>query len=132
MLSIEIKTDSRESLYDISGEIRKIIDKNEWENGILLLHCPHTTAGLTINESADPDVRRDICQHLKKLIPKDPKFLHAEGNSDAHIKSSLMGPQLYLIIHEGVLQLGTWQGIYFCEWDGPRNRNLWLKFLPDK
>jgi secondary thiamine-phosphate synthase enzyme len=91
--------------------------------------CPHTTAGLTINENADPAVKADIIKYLEKLVPENSRFSHSEGNSDAHIKSSLMGNSLNIIIENSKLILGTWQGIYFCEFDGPRNREIYVKIM---
>ena len=99
-------------------------------NGALLLFSPHTTCGLTINEGADPDVRRDMVRFFSAMVPQDADFDHAEGNSDAHIKTTLHGPSLMLIVEDGQLQLGRWQSIYLCEGDGPRQRTLWAQWLP--
>ena len=96
----------------------------------MLLYCPHTTGAVTINEGADPDVVRDINVNMNKLVPFRGDYHHAEGNSDAHIKSSLFGCEQMVIIEGGNIQLGTWQKIYFCEFDGPRSRKLWAKWLP--
>lgn len=129
MEKLQINTSAREQLVDVTSEVRSVIRKRGWESGLLLLFCPHTTGAVTINEAADPDVAADIKTFLGKLIPKNSGFAHAEGNSDAHIKSSLIGPDLTLIVEDGDLVLGTWQGVYFYEGDGPRKRSLWLKFL---
>lgn len=129
MYSITLESHSREEMIPVGSLIQKEVRERGWGSGLLFLHCPHTTAGITINESADPDVRKDMCGHLKLMVPQDSAFRHYEGNSDAHIKSSLMGPQLFLIIEEGRLALGQWQEIYFCEWDGPRTRQLWFYYL---
>lgn len=129
MLTITVTSREREEMIPVTRVIQQEVNSRGWQSGVIFLHCPHTTAGITINESADPDVRRDICSHLQKLVPQSPSFRHYEGNSDAHIKSSLMGPQLFLLVEEGELALGQWQEVYFCEWDGPRKRKLWLHFL---
>lgn len=116
-------------MIPVSQYIQDELTRHGRKNGIIFVHCPHTTAGVTINESADPDVRTDMCGHLRKMIPQNASFRHFEGNSDAHIKSSLLGAQLFLIFKDGRLALGQWQEVYFCEWDGPRARELWLQFL---
>lgn len=128
MVEISISTKKHNEFVDISTQIRNVIDDNNWENGVLFLNTLHTTAGLTINENADPDVKSDIITALEELIPK-LNFKHFEGNSDAHIKSSLMGTALTIPVIRGQLVLGTWQGIYFCEFDGPRSRKIHLSFL---
>ena len=128
---LSIKTSSREELIDITHLIREAVSQANIKNGIILLHVPHTTAAITINENADPDVKRDILYKLSKEIPRHDGYHHGEGNSDAHLKSSLIGPTLQLIISDGRLLLGTWQGILFCEFDGPRSRRLYLKIISD-
>lgn len=128
---LKVKTNRREELIDITHLIREAVASSAIKNGIVHLHVPHTTAAITINENADPDVKRDILYKLNKEIPKQDDYHHGEGNSDAHIKSSLFGPTLPLIISDSKLLLGTWQGILFCEFDGPRNRRLYLKILAD-
>lgn len=130
MRALSLKTSHRKELVSITGQIESLIRAEGWKTGAVLLFCPHTTAALTVNESADPDVARDMRGFMSKLVPILPEFRHAEGNSDAHIQSSLFGPSLMLIVEGGRLCLGTWQGIYFCEWDGPRTRELWVQFLP--
>jgi secondary thiamine-phosphate synthase enzyme len=97
--------------------------------GLCQIFIPHTTAAVTINENADPSVKRDILKELNKVIPFDDNYHHSEGNSAAHIKSSLTGPSLTIIVHQSRLKLGTWQGIYFCEFDGPRHRQIWVKLI---
>lgn len=129
MEKISIQTGSREELLDITRAVQSLVASKGWAEGVLLLWCPHTTGAVTVNENADPDVARDIVVNMKKLVPRSGDYSHAEGNSDAHIKMSLFGPGLPLIVSEGRVQLGTWQGIYFCEWDGPRTRKLWLQFV---
>lgn len=127
---LNIKTDSREQFKDITSEIENIIEKNKVKDGICFVFVSHTTAGITINENADPSVRKDIINKLDKLVPRDSNYSHSEGNSDAHIKASLMGFSESILIDEGRLVLGTWQGIFFCEFDGPRQRKIRVKVLP--
>jgi secondary thiamine-phosphate synthase enzyme len=124
---LNIKTTKREILIDLTSDIDKIVRENNIQEGVCRLFVPHTTAGITINENADPAVLRDIINHLAKLIPQNAGFSHGEGNSDAHIKSSLMGISINILIHNGRLMLGTWQGIMFAEYDGPRNRKLFVQ-----
>ncbi|WP_316897466.1 secondary thiamine-phosphate synthase enzyme YjbQ [Pseudodesulfovibrio indicus] len=126
---LEIRTHEREELADITGAVRRMISANGWSDGALLLYCPHTTGAVTVNEGADPDVVRDIVVNMRKLVPHRGDYRHAEGNSDAHIKSSLFGCDQMVIVEGGNLMLGTWQKIYFCEFDGPRTRKLWVKWL---
>ena len=129
MNTINIQTKKRNELIDITDQIEKIIQKGSARNGICIIFCPHTTAGLTINENADPSVKKDILNYLSKLIPISEHFSHLEGNSDAHIKASVIGSSLQVIVEDKRLALGTWQGIYFCEFDGPRPRNIYTHFL---
>lgn len=130
MVSLEIRTERRAELLPVASQLAALVREQGWLSGALLVYCPHTTAGLTVNENADPDVARDMEAFMGKLVPQSAAFRHAEGNSDAHIKTSLFGPSLMLIVEDGRMQLGTWQGVYFCEWDGPRRRTLWAQFLP--
>jgi secondary thiamine-phosphate synthase enzyme len=127
MQKINVKTNSRVELVDITDRIQAIISKEKVEEGICFLFCPHTTAGLTINENADPSVKKDITNTLNKLVPANAGYSHSEGNADSHVKSSLLGASLTIFIEGGQLALGTWQGIYFCESDGPRSREVWVK-----
>jgi len=129
MEKIKLKTTKRIDLLDITDEIQNIVTKSKIKGGVCFIFCPHTTAGLTINENADPSVRRDIINTLNKLVPENAGYAHTEGNADSHIKSSLFGSSLTIFIEEGQLALGTWQGIYFCEGDGPRSREVWVKFV---
>ncbi|MBW1659165.1 MAG: YjbQ family protein [Deltaproteobacteria bacterium] len=131
MEKISVTTGKRIQLIDITDKIRDIVHKNGWKDGAVLLFIPHTTAGITINEGADPDVRRDIEETLAQLIPYRGNYRHAEGNSDAHIKTTLTGNSSFVILENGNLKLGTWQSIFFCEYDGPRNRNLWIQHLEE-
>jgi secondary thiamine-phosphate synthase enzyme len=125
----QIKTNSREEMVDITIYVKESIKNSKINDGIAVIYVPHTTAGLTINENADPSVKKDILKFLKEKIPKNYNFSHLEGNSDAHIKSSLFGCSLIVIISNGKPLLGTWQGIYFCEFDGPRNRTFYVKIM---
>lgn len=127
---LEIKTTNREEFLDITDKITKLASTSSIKCGYCLVFVPHTTAGITINENADPSVRSDILTVLKKAVPDDLSYKHGEGNSPAHVKASLMGPSVTVMIEEGKLKLGTWQGIYFCEFDGPRNRKVYVSFFP--
>ncbi|QGY39920.1 YjbQ family protein [Pseudodesulfovibrio cashew] len=129
MEHLQISTHAREEMVDITTAVRRLINENGWSDGALLLYCPHTTGAVTINEGADPDVVRDITMNMNKLVPHRGDYRHAEGNSDAHIKSSMFGCDQMVIVEGGNIQLGTWQKIYFCEFDGPRTRKLWVKWL---
>lgn len=129
MENIEVKTTRRIELIDITDKIQQLISKSKIKQGICFLSVPHTTAGITINENADPSVKRDILNALNKLIPEGAGYTHSEGNADSHIKSSLLGNCLHVFIKEGQLSLGTWQGVFFAEGDGPRRRNVWVKIL---
>jgi secondary thiamine-phosphate synthase enzyme len=131
MEKIKIKTTSRTDLIDITDKIQSIVSASKVKDGVCFIFCPHTTAGLTINENADPSVQTDINNTLNRLIPHNANYSHAEGNSDGHIKSSLLGVSLNVFIENGQLQLGTWQGIYFMEGDGPRAREVWVKISAD-
>jgi secondary thiamine-phosphate synthase enzyme len=131
MRSISINTKKRIEFIDITEDIERIVKDSKVKNGICVIFCPHTTAGLTINENADSSVREDIINHLEKLVPYNKNYLHSEGNSDAHIKTSLFLNSLTIIIEDFNLVLGTWQGIYFCEFDGPRKRNVFIKIIKD-
>ena len=129
METVQIRTHEREEMVDITGAVRNVVREKGWNSGAVLVYCPHTTGAVTINEGADPDVVRDVIVNLRKLIPHRGDYHHAEGNSDSHIKTSLFGPSQLVIVENGELQLGTWQKLYFCEFDGPRSRKLWVTFL---
>ncbi len=129
MEQIAVKTRTHCELLDITPQVESIVRKSGVKNGICFVFVPHTTAGVTINENADPDVIRDIIMELDKMVPPDDGYAHQEGNSAAHIKSSLMGCSQTVLIEEGRLALGTWQSLFFCEFDGPRTRSLWVKIL---
>lgn len=120
---------SRENMYNITGKVREALSKSKLTEGICVVYCPHTTAGITINENADPDVVTDILLGLSKAFPDRVEFRHGEGNSAAHLKSSCLGASQTIIVQNGKLLLGTWQGIYFCEFDGPRTRKFYVKTI---
>ncbi len=126
---IEISTSKRIEFLDITLIVSNIVSESNIKDGICLVYVPHTTCGLTINEHADPSVVSDIINHLSKLVPHNSDYKHLEGNSDAHIKASIFGSSLSVIISNGKLLLGTWQGIFLCEFDGPRKRNVYIKIL---
>lgn len=131
MESITVKTAQRTEMIDITAQVREIVRKLSLNHGLVLVFVPHTTAAVTINENADPDVQRDMLYELNKIVPFQDAYHHLEGNSAAHIKASLFGASQMVIVENGNLQLGTWQGIYFCEFDGPRNRRAWIKLIHD-
>lgn len=131
MEKINIRTNSRVELIDITESIQEAVSKVKIKEGTCFLFCPHTTAGLTINENADASVKKDIINSLNKVVPANAGYSHSEGNADSHIKSSLFGSSLTIFIESGKLALGTWQGIYFCESDGPRSRQVWVKSAAD-
>ncbi|MYL81642.1 YjbQ family protein [Desulfovibrio aerotolerans] len=126
---LEQRTPRREALVRITPALTELVTAKGWRDGAMVVFCPHTTAGLTVNEDADPDVATDMVAILGRLVPRDPDYRHAEGNSDAHVKTTLVGPSLTLIVAGGRIQLGTWQGVYLCEWDGPRTRKIWVQWL---
>jgi secondary thiamine-phosphate synthase enzyme len=131
MKAFKISTSEREQIRDVTSVLRDWVSESGFSSGLLALYCPHTTAALTLNENADPDVKRDILHHLKKTVPRSPEFRHFEDNADAHIKSILTGFSCVLMVEKGRMLLGRWQGVYFCEFDGPKDRELWAKFMPD-
>jgi len=124
---ISVRSTNKTQFIDITSQVQKIISEINIKSGICLVYVPHTTAGLTINENADPAVQKDILKTINKIIPFADNYSHLEGNSAAHIKASLVGFSQNLIIEDGSLVLGTWQGIYFCEFDGPRHRQVYVK-----
>lgn len=127
---LSVNSGQKEELIDITNEIRKIIKQNGFKDGLIIIFVPHTTAGVFINEGADPDVVEDILQMLKKNVPDSFPYKHAEGNSTAHIKSLICGSSINIILEDESLKLGTWQSVFFGEFDGPRHRQVWIKFLP--
>ena len=125
-----VRTRNRTEFLDITAQVGKIIQESKVQSGLAVVFVPHTTAAVTINENADPSVQHDILADLNRLVPFSGPYQHTEGNSAAHIKSSLVGPSETLLIENGRLALGTWQGVYFCEFDGPRTRKVWVKIIP--
>lgn len=132
MKEIEISTRERMVMVDITGEVERAVMASGVKEGICTVFVPHTTAGVTINENADPSVREDILGKLAELVPHHGHYRHSEGNADAHIKASLMGSSVHVLVRGARLQFGTWQGIFFCEFDGPRRRKVWVRVLPDR
>jgi secondary thiamine-phosphate synthase enzyme len=129
MKRFDISTKSRTEFIDITAKVGEIVRESKVKDGVCVVFVPHTTAGITVNENADPSVRVDIVEELNKVVPFDDGYHHAEGNADAHIKSTLVGTDKTIFVENGALVLGTWQGIYFCEFDGPRRRNVFVKIL---
>jgi len=129
MKAIQVRTQSRIQFVDITSEVKDAISVSGIREGLALVFVPHTTAAVTINEAADPSVVSDIISKLSQMVPHRDNYLHSEGNSDAHIKASLIGSSVNLVISGGALVLGTWQGIFFCEFDGPRQRKVFVKVI---
>jgi len=127
--SFGVKTSATEELIDITESVNRIVGRSSLAEGLCIIYTPHTTAAITINENADPSVRKDILKGLDSLNLEQIRFSHSEGNSPAHIKSSLIGCSETVLIENGRLSLGTWQGIYFCEFDGPRTRKVLVKII---
>ena len=121
----------REGMYNVTTQVRTAVRESGVQSGMAIVYCPHTTAGITINENADPDVQHDLLLGLAAAFPDRREFRHAEGNSAAHLKSSCVGTSQRVLIENGHLLLGTWQGVYFCEFDGPRTRRFYVKVLAD-
>jgi len=126
--TLEVATRERCELVDLTRKVQDEVSAAGLQSGLVTVYCPHTTSAITINENADPDVRRDLLFALERAVPNEG-FHHGEGNSDAHTKTSLVGPSVSVIVEDGKLQLGTWQSIFFCEFDGPRRRTVWVKLL---
>ncbi|MBZ5701302.1 MAG: secondary thiamine-phosphate synthase enzyme YjbQ [Acidobacteriia bacterium] len=131
MITLRVKTTRRTQLVDITGEVQRAVKESGIAAGVCYLYVPHTTAGVAINEHADPDVAADVEGALDRLIPHQGPYRHSEGNSDAHIKTVLTGTSQVVFLEGGKLALGRWQGIFFCEFDGPRERSLWVKIVAD-
>jgi len=129
VVKLEVKSQQAMEMIDITREVQRAVQQSGVSSGEVLVYIPHTTAGLTINENADPDVIRDLLIGLKALSPERPEYRHQEGNSSAHLLSTLVGVEKRFIISGGQLKMGTWQGIYFCEFDGPRHRQVWIKII---
>jgi secondary thiamine-phosphate synthase enzyme len=127
--AISIKTSRRVEFINITGQLKRALAESGVKAGLMNIFVPHTTAGVTINENADPDVVSDMIGYFNKAVPFNDNYAHGEGNSAAHIKSTLFGPSLTIIADQGELLLGTWQGVYFCEFDGPRMREFYVKII---
>ena len=127
MKKLKISTTGRNVMYKINDEVQNAVKELDIEDGVVTVYCPHSTAGIIIQESDDPAVQVDILRRLNDLVPLNREYDHQEGNSDAHIKSTLTGSSIQVFVEKGELQLGTWQSIYFCEFDGPREREIWIK-----
>jgi secondary thiamine-phosphate synthase enzyme len=129
MKTITVRTHEHCQLVDITSEVQAVVREADVRSGLCVVYCPHTTGAITINENADPDVVRDLLMALDRVAPADWPYRHMEGNSDAHLKSSLMGCAKQIIVEGGALVLGTWQAVYFCEFDGPRSRKVHIKVI---
>jgi secondary thiamine-phosphate synthase enzyme len=129
MNTIEVRTKAREEFVDLTAEVERSVAASGVAAGICVVTVPHTTAGITVNENADPDVRADMGMVLRKIVPDTLPYTHGEGNSPAHVKASLVGSSVTLIVEGGKLKLGTWQGVFFCEFDGPRTRKAWVQVI---
>jgi secondary thiamine-phosphate synthase enzyme len=127
MNTIEIRTRTREEFVDLTAEVERSVAVSGVPSGICVVTVPHTTAGITVNENADPDVRADMAMVLRKIVPDTFPYAHGEGNSPAHVKAALVGSSVTLLVEGGRLKLGTWQGVFFCEFDGPRTRQAWVR-----
>jgi secondary thiamine-phosphate synthase enzyme len=132
MRTLEIRTRAGEEIVDLTSEVQGVVASFGVIDGLCVVFVPHTTAGVTINENADPDVRADILTALRRAVPDSLPFAHSEGNSPAHVKASLIGSSVMIVVADGKLLLGTWQGIQFCEFDGPRDRKAWVQIIGNK
>ena len=126
---IEIRTRAKEEFVDLTTELDRIVTAAGVASGVCVVAVPHTTAGVTVNENADPDVRADLLMTLRRIVPDTLPYAHAEGNSPAHVKAALVGSSVSLIVDGGRLRLGTWQGVFLCEFDGPRTRKVWIQIV---
>jgi len=129
MQKLRLETTERSTLINITAEVQQLVSASGVEQGLCLVYSPHTTAGITVQEGYDPDVTRDIAVHLEQMVPHTGDYRHAEGNSDSHIKAMLTGNSQALPVEYGKLQLGRWQAIFFCEFDGPRQRTVWVQIV---
>jgi len=128
-MELKVVSKKRNEMIDITNDVQRLIDKQNIQDGFVIVYIPHTTAGITINEGADPSVQRDIIETLNRIIPESGNYLHSEGNSDAHIKASIIGSSVIVLIENSRLVLGTWQHIFFYEGDGPRSRKVYLEII---
>lgn len=131
-IEFSLVSKKRIEMIDITSQIKNVVDENEFQKGFVKLFVPHTTAGLTINENSDPYVQKDIINAMSDIVPESSNFYHVEGNSDAHLKSSLFGVALDLLVENGKVILGTWQSVFFCEFDGPRTRKVFVQLFGEK
>lgn len=129
MRELKVISKKRNEMIDITNDVQRLIDQENIQDGFVIVYIPHTTAGITINEGADPNVQRDIIETLNRIIPESGNYLHSEGNSDAHIKASIIGSSVVVLIENSRLVLGTWQHIFFYEGDGPRSRKVYLEII---
>ena len=128
MQTVSVPTRQRNQMVDVTALVQRVVREANLRSGYVICYVPHTTAGITIQENADPDVVHDVLYKLEQIVPRDERaFRHAEGNSDSHIKASMMGSSVTVLVEDGQLVFGTWQGIYFCEFDGPRQRTMMIK-----
>lgn len=132
MIILTLETHKHDEMYDITSQIRSAVRKMELQNGAVIVYSPHTTCGITINEHADSDVAKDLLHILDTTFPWNGQYHHSEGNSAAHMKTAAVGTSATIIVEKGELQLGTWQGIFLCEFDGPRTRNIWIQPLGER
>jgi secondary thiamine-phosphate synthase enzyme len=129
MKTLKLQTTSRVEMVDVTEQIRRVVRDSGVMSGLCFVFCPHTTGGVTLNENTDPDVRTDFERALAAAVPRQGPYVHSEGNSDAHVKASLIGSSVTMLVENGKLVLGQWQAVYFCEFDGPRSRTLVVKVL---
>jgi secondary thiamine-phosphate synthase enzyme len=129
MVTLEVRTDRREQLVDITDAVRGAVERLGLRDGGIMVYVPHTTAAVAVNEGYDPDVAGDVTGWMARAVPQDPAFRHAEGNSDSHVKAILVGPSVLLPVNDGRLAIGRWQAVFFCEFDGPRSREAWVQAL---
>jgi len=129
MKILEVQSHSKEEFIDITSQVKEFVSSSSIKSGLCFIYVPHTTAGVMINENADPSVKKDIVMTLRTIVPDSLPYSHLEGNSPAHVKASLVGSSVSMILEDGELSLGTWQGIFFCEFDGPRKRRVFLKVI---
>jgi secondary thiamine-phosphate synthase enzyme len=130
LLSERVRTSRRSEIVDLTPTVQRLVRDHAVRSGLAIVYVPHTTAGVTINENADPDVKTDMLRKFESMIPRDePYYQHGEGNSDSHVKTALVGNSATVLVEDGSLVLGTWQGIYFCEFDGPRDRTVLVKLV---
>jgi secondary thiamine-phosphate synthase enzyme len=131
MVTLHFSTEHPHEMINLTARVQELVSQSGVRRGLCLIHAPHTTAGITVQEGYDPDVTRDILTKLEKMVPREEGYQHAEGNSDAHIKALLTGSSQTLPIEYGKLQLGRWQAVFFCEYDGPRTRSVWVQIISD-